>query len=57
MKKYIAKVKYINHIFTMFVSGRDEESVMKELTDFYMDLLEDDKNIVEIKLEEIKKDE
>lgn len=53
-KRYRAKVKYINHIFNMFVGGIDEESVKKKLTDFYKELLNDDKNIVEIELEEIK---
>ena len=53
-KRYRAKVKYINHTFNMFVGGTDEESVKKKLIEFYKELLEDDKNIVEIELEEIK---
>ena len=52
MTKYIARVKYMKHTFVMFVSGKSEESVKKKLTDFYMKLLEDKKNIVEIELEE-----
>ena len=53
-KRYRAKVKYIDHTFNMFVGGTDEESVKKKLIEFYKELLEDDKNIVEIELEEIK---
>ena len=52
MNKYIARVKYMKHTFVMFVSGKDEESVKKKLTDFYMNLLNDEINIVEIELEE-----
>lgn len=53
-KRYRTKVKYIDHTFNMFVGGKDEESVKKRLIEFYKELLEDDKNIVEIELEEIK---
>lgn len=52
MKKYIARVKYMKHTFVMFVSGKNEESVKKKLTDFYINLLNDEKNIIEIELEE-----
>ena len=54
MKKFIAKVIYKGHKFIMPVSGKDEKSVMKQVTDFYIDLLEEDESAFEIELEERK---
>ena len=54
MKKYNAYVTYKGKTFNMYVGGKDEKSVINDITDFFMKLLKDDKNIVEVKLEEIK---
>ena len=54
MKRFKAKIKYKGKTNTMLVSGKDEESVIKNITDFYMELFEDKENIAEVKLEEIK---
>ena len=57
LKHYIAYIRYKGRTHTMPVSGRDEESVIKDVTDFYFDLFEDKKNIIEVSLKEIKRNE
>ena len=54
MKEFKAKIKYKDKINTMLVSGEDEESVINDITDFYLKLFEDQNNNVEVELEEIK---
>ena len=53
LKHYIAYVKYKNEkILPMPVGGYDEKSVIKKVTDFYMDLFEDNKNVIKVVLKE-----
>lgn len=54
MKKFKAKINYKDKTNTMLVSGKDKESVIKDITDFYFKLFGDQNNIVEVELEEIK---
>ena len=54
MKKFKAKIKYNNKTSTLLVSGKNEKSVIKNITDFYFKLFENQNNIVEVELEEIK---
>ena len=58
LKHYIAYVKYKNEkILPMPVGGYDEKSVIKKVTDFYMDFFNEKEMIIEIKLKEITKNE
>lgn len=54
-KHYIAFIKFRGRTHRMPVSGVNEESVMKEVTDFYIDFLEAKKDEIEVNLKEIKK--
>ena len=54
MKTFKAKIKYKDKIKTMLVSGENEESVIKEITDLYFKLFGDQSNNVEVELEERK---
>ena len=58
LKHYIAYVKYKNEkILPMPVGGYDEKSVIKKVTDFYMDLFEDNKNVIKVVLKERDRNE
>ena len=57
MKHYLAFIKYLNKKYIMPVSGKDEKSVIKEVTDFYIDFFEDKKNPIEVVLKERTRDE
>jgi hypothetical protein len=58
LKHYIAYVKYKNDkILPMPVGGYDEKSVIKKVTDFYMDLFEDNKNVIKVVLKERDRNE
>ena len=54
-KHYIAFIKFRGRTHRMPVSGVNEESVMKEVTDFYIDFLEAKKDEIEVNLKEITK--
>lgn len=55
MKEFKAKIKYKDKINTMLVSGEDEESVINDITDFYLKLFGDQNNNVEVELDINKK--
>ncbi len=58
LKHYVAFIKYKDmKIQPMPVGGYDEESVIKKITDFYMDFFNEKEMIIEIKLKEITKNE
>lgn len=58
LKHYIAYVKYKNEkILPMPVGGYDEKTVIKKVTDFYMDLFEDNKNVIKVVLKERDRNE
>ncbi len=58
MKHYIAYVRYKNEkILPMPVSGYNEELVIKNVTNFYKNLFEDEKNIVKVVLKERDRNE
>ena len=54
-KHYIAFIKFRGRTHRMPVSGVNEESVMKEVTDFYIDFFEAKKDEIDVTLKEIKK--
>ena len=54
-KHYIAFIKFRGRTHRMPVSGVNDESVMKEVTDFYIDFLEAKKDEIEVNLKEITK--
>ena len=54
-KHYIAFIKFRGRTHHMPVSGVNEKSVMKELTDFYIDFFEAKKDEIEVSLKEITK--
>ena len=56
-KHYIAFIKFRGRTHRMPVSGENEKSVMKEVTDFYIDFFEAEKNEIEVSLKEIAKHE
>ena len=58
LKHYIAYVKKKKEkILPMPVGGYDEKSVIKKVTDFYMDLFEDNKNVIKVVLKERDRNE
>ena len=58
LKHYIAYVKYKNEkILPMPVGGYDEKKKKKKVTDFYMDLFEDNKNVIKVVLKERDRNE
>ena len=52
-KKYNAQINYKGKIFNMLVSGKNEESVRKDITDFFIKIFKDSDSFVKIELEEI----
>ena len=54
-KHYIAFIKLRGRTHRMPVSGENEKSVMKEVTDFYIDFFEAKKDEIEVSLKEITK--
>ena len=54
-KHYIAFIKFRGRTHRMPVSGVNEKSVMKEVTDFYIDFFEAKKDEIEVSLKEITK--
>ena len=54
-KHYIAVIKFRGRTHRMPVSGVNGKSVMKEVTDFYIDFLEAKKDEIEVSLKEITK--
>lgn len=52
-KKYNAQINYKGKIFNMLVSGKNEKSVRKDITDFFIKIFKDSDSFVKIELEEI----
>ncbi len=53
MRKYHAEIEYKNKISTICVSGKNEESVIKDITDFYTKIFKEKNIDLKIKLKEI----